>query len=276
VDEKFDEIIEFADIGDFIDTPVKFYSSGMFVRLGFAVAVYCEPNILLVDEVLAVGDKDFQIKCYQKMHQIRKSGTTIILVSHNEYTIREQTELCLYINNGTLKFLGPSEEAISLYIKEMFEGKAMKSTVGEISKPQFPKRAEIVSLKFFDRSWNEISFIESGQELNIVLECIMREQFNFPVFGVNFYDNSGFMYCAVSNYENVTLEKLPIGKIRIKINIFHFHLPTNNYLCSAIISEENIDNLIDWHDMAYRFVVGRAKNARGSIKLSTKWEIEKI
>ena len=92
VDEKFDEIIEFADIGDFINTPVKFYSSGMFVRLGFAVAVHCEPNILLVDEVMAVGDKEFQIRCYQKMHQIRKSGTTIILVSHNEYTIREQTE----------------------------------------------------------------------------------------------------------------------------------------------------------------------------------------
>ena len=175
-----------------------------------------------------------------------------------------------------MKFLGPSEEAISLYVKEMFERKATKSGVGEISKPQLPKRAEIVSLKFFDRSWNEISFIESGQELNIVLECIMREEFNFPVFGVNFYDNSGFMYCAISNYENVILEKLPIGKIRIKINIFHFHLPTNNYLCSAIISEENIDNLIDWHDMAYRFVVGRAKNARGSIKLSTKWEIEEI
>ena len=276
VDEKFDDIIKFADIGDFIDSPVKFYSSGMFVRLGFAVAVHCEPDILLVDEVLAVGDKDFQIKCYQRMHSIKKRGTTIILVAHNEYTIREQTEVCLYINNGKMKFLGPSEEAISLYIKEMFEGKAMKSTVKEISKPQLPKRAEIVSLKFFDRSWNEISFIESGQELNIVLECIMREQINFPVFGVNFYDDSGFMYCAISDYENVIVEKLPIGNIRIRINILHFHLPTNNYLCSAIISEENIDNLIDWHDMTYRFVVGRAKNARGSIKLSTKWEIERI
>jgi len=276
VDKKFDDIVEFADIGDFLDTPVKFYSSGMFVRLGFAVAVHCEPDILLVDEVLAVGDKDFQIKCYQKIHAIKKRGTTILLVAHNEYTIREQTELCLYINNGKMKFLGPSEEAINLYIKEMFESKAMKSTVGEISKPQLPKKAEIGFLKFFDRSWNEISFIESGQELNIVLECIIREELNFPVFGVNFYDNSGFMYCAISNYENVVLEKLPIGKIRIKINIFYFHLPINNYLCSAIISEENIDNLIDWHDMAYRFVVGRAKNARGSIKLSTKWDIEKI
>jgi len=276
VDEKLNDIIEFADIGDFIDVPVKFYSSGMYVRLGFAVAVHCEPDILLVDEVLAVGDKNFQIKCYQKMHEIKKRGTTIILIAHNEYTIREQTKNCLYINNGKMKFLGPSEEAISLYIKEMLENKARISTVGEMGKPQSPKKAEIVSLKFFNRNWNEVSFIESGQEFNIVLECIIREKLSNPIFSVNFYDNSGFMYCANSDYENVTFEELPLEKVRIKINISHFLLPTNSYLCSAIISEEDFSNLIDWHNMTYRLVVGRAKNTRGSIKLPTKWEAEKL
>jgi lipopolysaccharide transport system ATP-binding protein len=275
-DKKFDAIVEFADIGDFLDAPVKHYSSGMFVRLGFAVAVHCEPDILLVDEVLAVGDKDFGIKCYQKIHEIKKKGTTIILVSHNEYTIREQTENCLYLNNGKMIFLGPSEEGISIYIKEMFENKARNYSVGEIRKPQSPKKAEIISLKFFDRNWNEISFIESGQELNIVLECIMREKLNNPIFGVNFYDNSGFMYCANSDYEKVIFKGLPLEKIRIIVNIPHFHLPTNNYLCSAIIAEESISNLIDWHNMVYKFVVGRAKNARGSIKIPTKWEVKKL
>jgi len=248
----------------------------MYVRLGFAVAVHCEPDILLVDEVLAVGDKNFQIKCYQKMHEIKKRGTTIILVAHNEYTIREQTENCLYINNGKMKFLGPSEEAISLYIKEMLENKVKISTVREMGKPPSPKKAEIVYLKFFDRNWNEVSFIESGQELNIVLECIIREKLSNPIFSVNFYNNSGFMYCANSDYENVTFEELPLEKVRIKINISHFHLPTNSYLCSAIISEEDFSNLIDWHNMTYRLVVGRAENTRGSIKLPTKWEAEKL
>jgi lipopolysaccharide transport system ATP-binding protein len=275
VDTKFDDIVKFADIGDFIDAPVKTYSSGMFVRLGFAVAVHSEPDILLVDEVLAVGDKEFNIKCYQKMHDIRKRGTTIVLVSHNEYTIRETTENCLYIDNGKMKFLGPSEEAISLYMKEILENKAKNSAIREIGKLQSPKKAEIVSLKFLDRSLNEVSFIESGQELNIILECIIREKLENPIFGVNFYDNNGFMYCANSNYENVTFDKLPLAKVRVKINIPHLHLPSNDYLCSAIIAEENVDNLVDWHDMAYRFVVERARNARGSIKLPTKWAIEK-
>ncbi|MBN1969066.1 MAG: ABC transporter ATP-binding protein, partial [Candidatus Delongbacteria bacterium] len=275
-DKKFDTIVEFADIGDFLDVPVKHYSSGMFVRLGFAVAVHCEPDILLVDEVLAVGDKNFGIKCYQKMHEIKKRGTTIILVSHNEYTIREQTENCLYINNGKMKFLGPSEKSISIYIKEILENKTKNFPVGEIDKPKLPKKAEIASLKFFDKTLNEISFIESGQELNIVLECIMREKLNNPIFGVNFYENSGFIYCANNDYENVAFKRLPLGKVRIKISIPHFYLPTNNYLCSVNISEENNSNLIDWHNMVYKFVVGRAKNARGSIKLPTEWEVEKI
>ena len=276
LDEKFDDIIEFADIGDFIDAPVKFYSSGMFVRLGFAVAVYCEPDILLVDEVLAVGDKEFSIKCYQKMHEIKKKGTTIILVSHNEYTIREQTSNCLYLRNGKVRFLGPSEEGISIYIKEMLKSRERKVTVKEQDASQLTKKAELVSLKFFDKSWNEISFIESGEELNIILECLIKENLNSPIFGVNFYDDTGFMYCANSDYENVTFEELPSGKIKIKINIPHFHLPNNNYLCSTIIAEENISNLIDWHNMVYKFVVGRAKNARGSIKLPIKWNVERV
>ncbi|MCJ7450035.1 MAG: ABC transporter ATP-binding protein [Bacteroidales bacterium] len=276
VDEKFDYIVEFADIGDFLDTPVKFYSSGMFVRLGFAVAVHCKPDILLVDEVLAVGDKDFQIKCYQKIHAIKKRRTTILLVAHNEYTIREQTERCLYINNGTLKFVGPSEEAISLYIKEMLESKTRKFIAQGNGKAQLPKKAEIVSLKFVDRDSHQISFIESGQELNIVLECIIREELRLPVFGINFYDNSGFMYCANSDYENVTFKKIPLGQIKIKITIPHFHLPTNNYFCSTIIAEESVENLIDWQNMTSMFVVGRARNARGSIKLPTKWEMERV
>ncbi len=83
IDANLQSIIDFADIGDFLEAPVKHYSSGMFVRLGFAVAIHCRPDILLIDEILAVGDKNFQLKCYQKMNDIRKQGVTIILVSHN-------------------------------------------------------------------------------------------------------------------------------------------------------------------------------------------------
>src|SRR5436305_2549977 len=88
IDRRFDSILDFSGIEAFIDTPVKFYSSGMFVRLGFAVAVQSEPDVLLVDEVLAVGDMAFQIKCFDRMAEIRASGTTVAVVSHNLNAVR--------------------------------------------------------------------------------------------------------------------------------------------------------------------------------------------
>ncbi|MFH1776935.1 MAG: ABC transporter ATP-binding protein [Candidatus Omnitrophota bacterium] len=276
VNDKFDSIVEFADIGDFIDSPVKFYSSGMFVRLGFAVAVHCEPEILLVDEVLAVGDKEFSIKCYQKIHEIKKRGATVIIVSHNEYTIREQTENCLYIEKGETKFYGSSEEAISIYIKDRYEQKSKNISLKKLESYPVSKKAKITSLNFFDSNCKEISYLESGQELNIVFGCIIHETLHNPIFGVNFYDNSGFMYCANSDYEKIEFQELPPKKIKIKITILNFHLPVNSYFCSTIIAEGNAANLIDLEYMKYRIVVGRAKNSRGSLKLPTKWKIETL
>ncbi len=276
VDRKFDSIIEFADIGDFLDTPVKHYSSGMYVRLGFSVAIHCEPEILLVDEVLAVGDRNFQMKCYQKMNEIRKKGTTIVLVAHNEYTIREYTSRCLYLQNGKERFLGSSEEGISIYIKDILERRSQsKQPLAAQGSDGESKRAELLPVKFLDARGKEVHFLESGQELNIQLEGIFHEPLNNPIFGVNFYDNSGFMYCVNSDYENQKFNGELKGRVKINIRIPEFHLPANNYLCSTVLAEESPDNLIDWHNMAYRFIVGRARNARGSIKLPTQWSLEK-
>ena len=115
VDEKFDDIIEFADIGDFIDAPVKFYSSGMFVRLGFAVAVHCEPDILLMDEVLAVGDEGFQSKCFNKIGELKKNGTTAILVSHNMHVISTFTEKAVFLNKGNAKYFNSVADGVKEY-----------------------------------------------------------------------------------------------------------------------------------------------------------------
>ena len=114
MDDRFDEIVDFAEIGDFIDTPVKFYSSGMFVRLGFAVSVLAEPDVLLVDEVLAVGDVAFQMKCLTRMSRIREAGTTIVLVSHNLGAIRNMCDRTVVLHQGLTQHNGDTGEAISL------------------------------------------------------------------------------------------------------------------------------------------------------------------
>ena len=113
--DRFDSIVEFADIGDFLDTPVKNYSSGMFVRLGFSVAVHCEPDILLIDEILAVGDEGFQQKCFNKMGELRKNGTTMLLVSHNMHAISTFAQKLVCFNKGSGRFFDNVAEGIKEY-----------------------------------------------------------------------------------------------------------------------------------------------------------------
>jgi ABC-2 type transport system ATP-binding protein len=115
IDKRFDDIVEFAEIQRFIDTPVKFYSSGMFVRLGFSVAVAADPDVLLVDEVLAVGDMPFQIRCFERMNEIRQQGTTIVVVTHNLASVRSFCDRGVVLKEGQLAFDGPTFDAVSAY-----------------------------------------------------------------------------------------------------------------------------------------------------------------
>ena len=114
IDKRLDEIIEFSEVGPFIDTPVKRYSSGMYVKLGFAVAAHLDPDILICDEVLAVGDSRFQEKCIGKMSELA-AGHTVIYVSHNMHTLRQLCTTALYLENGRLTYSGELEHAIGLY-----------------------------------------------------------------------------------------------------------------------------------------------------------------
>jgi len=120
IEEKFDEIVKFADIEKFIDTPVKRYSSGMYVRLAFAVAAHMEPEILIVDEVLAVGDASFQKKCLGKMGDVAKQGRTVIFVSHNMAAVQNLCDLGIVLENGSIAYNGNIENAVRYYLGKSF------------------------------------------------------------------------------------------------------------------------------------------------------------
>lgn len=118
IDKRFDEIVEFSEVGQFIDTPVKRYSSGMRVKLGFAVASHLNSEIMIMDEVLAVGDVNFQNKCINRMKQVAKEeGRTVLYVSHNMATVKGLCDRCVVLKQGKVAFVGPVEEAISVYIQ---------------------------------------------------------------------------------------------------------------------------------------------------------------
>lgn len=115
LDEKLDAIIDFADIGNFIDSPVKHYSSGMFVRLGFAIVSQLKPQVLLIDEVLAVGDINFQIKCMNHVNELIGSGSSVLVVSHNLYHIQRMCEKCIMLESGVIEEYGPSSNVVAIY-----------------------------------------------------------------------------------------------------------------------------------------------------------------
>ena len=120
--EKFDEIVAFSELGDFIDMPLKTYSSGMMMRLAFSVATIIVPEILIVDEILAVGDSAFQKKSFERMKQLMSGGTTVLLVSHSLDTIRDMCDRVTWIDHGTIIETGPTQEVCDHYEASMAEG----------------------------------------------------------------------------------------------------------------------------------------------------------
>lgn len=122
ISAKFDEIVDFSGVRKFIDQPVKNYSSGMYVRLGFSVAIHVQPDILVVDEVLAVGDAAFQKKSKQKFVELRDAGKTVILVTHSMAQVKEMCDQAAWINQGRLEKVGSAEDVVSAYLADVAEG----------------------------------------------------------------------------------------------------------------------------------------------------------
>ncbi len=167
VDRKFDEIVDFSGVEKFIDTPVKRYSSGMKVRLAFAVAAYLEPEILLVDEVLAVGDAAFQKKCLDKMGNVAKGGRTIILVSHNMSAIRRLCGRVLWLESGQVKLSGASSEVVSSYLST----EVSSHTTWINSSPQTDdKGVQMKSARILSMDNQPLSIVEFDKQFKVEIE----------------------------------------------------------------------------------------------------------
>ncbi|BAY87269.1 ABC transporter-related protein [Calothrix parasitica NIES-267] len=167
IDERFDEVVEFAEIGDAIDSPVRSYSSGMAARLGFASAIHTDPDILLIDEVLAVGDIRFRAKCHRRLHKLRQNGTSFILVSHNTQAILNVCASSVYLLKGKLITSGNTEVVMNCYEKDLFfkENQRLDKTIAISTKNKNESSGiDIVSLFFRDSIGNEIKSPITGEE----------------------------------------------------------------------------------------------------------------
>ena len=155
IDTKFDEIVDFAGVSEFIDTPVKRFSSGMNARLGFAVAAHLDPEVLLIDEVLSVGDLSFQEKCYERMQRFVQSGIAVVFVSHNLSAISSLCNQVLVLNHGRPAALAPTHDAITVYAK-MVQTVKLESTGGHA-----------IALQLMDQAGQSVSELDAGAELRV-------------------------------------------------------------------------------------------------------------
>lgn len=142
MDKKLQSIVDFADIGDFINQPVKIYSSGMFARLAFAVSINVEPDILIIDEVLAVGDARFQTKCINKLKQLKDMGTTILFVSHASEQVKRFCNRAIWIKEGKIEAEGLSSEIVDIYESWLLFGKQTEIKTESEELPELPQKKE--------------------------------------------------------------------------------------------------------------------------------------
>lgn len=259
--EKLDSIIDFAGVRDFIDVPVKRYSSGMYVRLGFSIAAHLDPDILLLDEVLAVGDAGFQEKCMQRIRELERAGKTIIFISHDLKSVEKLCDRALLVQQGRIVASGPPREVIAEYQQtgvNFVGGKPPAIQSGGIT-----KRAEITSLKFYGEDGRETSALATGNSLTVRLECCAHERIPDAVIDVLFYDGVGELHChftSLATEEGVTLTP---GR-----HVYEFHCPVlgllpGTYYVDAAIERANDPELVDWQYRCALLQVNWSKPLRG-------------
>ncbi len=245
IDAKLDDILKFADIGDFIHQPVKTYSSGMFVRLAFAVAINIEPEILIVDEALSVGDVFFQAKCFHKFEEFKNMGKTIVFVSHDLGSINKYCDRVILLNKGVKQAEGESKEMIDLYKKllvsnnqpdvadeEMQEDKTMslenqsqKASDGVPWKSKMVENpkcsvygngdADIIDYCIIDKNGNITNIIDKGEKCTIKVKVRFNKDINDPIVAFTIRDKQGTEIAGTNTmYEDINTGLAKAGSIK--------------------------------------------------------------
>ncbi len=178
---KLDQIVEFAGVREFIDVPVKWYSSGMYVRLGFAIAAHLEQDILLVDEVLAVGDAAFQARCFSRIAELKRDGATVVIISHDLAAVERLCSRALLLDRGCARRIGPSREVVGAY-QRLVEGQPLDEAAGQPGKD-----AEIAAIEILDDDLLATHRGKTGAPLHVRVAYAATRELHAPRFALNFY-----------------------------------------------------------------------------------------
>jgi ABC-type polysaccharide/polyol phosphate transport system ATPase subunit len=280
IDHRFDRIVDFAELADHIDAPVRTYSSGMLMRLGFSVAIHVEPEIMVVDEILAVGDEAFQLKCYEWLERFQSEGGTVVLVSHNLGQVRHVCSRAAWIMDGAARFVGPVDECVDRYLQHVRDGEASEGRLIVVPGDPAAKRAAVelgqVILKGADG--NPVTEIRSGDPLTIDIGYRVNRRVERPTFGVAIHRSDDvYVYGTNTEVDNVEVGPLTTaGTIRIRYP--HTDLMNGVYRVTVAISDaaDRSGHPIDSHWKRHQFRVVSASGEEGVARLEHEWEAPRV
>ncbi len=266
VARRFDQIVDFSGLREFIDMPVKHYSSGMYVRLAFAVAIEMNPDILLIDEVLAVGDAAFQMKCLGRIREFQKRGKTILLVSHALETVEEFCDEVLLIHDGKLIRQGEPSSVIFDYLKSYMV------RIGSLNVEEHGTRdVEIRGVRMCDEAGGETATFRTGGRMDVEIAYRARQRVERPVFGFNIKTGNGFyVFGSNTQIENVPIPSLE-GEGTIRLRIEPLALMAGKFFLSLAV--HSWDHTVQYHrqEDLHPFVVKDAGGAKGVFHLPNTW-----
>lgn len=239
-DARFDEIVDFSGIEQFIDTPVKRYSSGMLVRLGFAVAAHLEPEILLIDEVLAVGDVAFRRKCLGKMDEVTRAGRTVLFVSHNMASIVDMCPRAIWLESGSVALEGPSAEVVQAYLR----AGANMALGGDRSAQRTDAAALILNVECLGEDGKPRSMFLTGGQAMVRIAYEVRRPLRLGL-GISINDSSGRrIFASYAPHEGITVERTP-GRYTAEFFVPRILMNSGTYFVTASLRQEPTQQLLD-------------------------------
>ncbi len=270
MDERYESIVEFAELEKFINMPVKYYSSGMYVRLGFAIAVTVEPDILLIDEVLAVGDEHFQMKCLRRIEDFQKNGKTILFVSHALDLVEELCDRIILLDGGHIRIEDEPRSVLKVYRKMVEER-------DELLKPREwgTKEALVTGVRFLNKEGKQKKEFLTGEALVIEISYNAPNRIQTPVFGISIHGRDGKNFFGTNTQlGNYAIDYIE-GEGEIRLTIERLSLFKGTFFIN--LSLHSWDHEIQYHrlDFMHQIEVDNLRKEDGFLKLPCKWEHER-
>ena len=280
LDRIFDDIVGFAGLERFIDMPVKVYSSGMYVRLGFSIAINVEPDVLLIDEVLAVGDEEFQRRCDSKFAELKRDGRTIVLVSHALDSVRNLCDEVAWLEGGQLKAVGTPGNIVDDYVGDVHAQQRREEA--EAAQPEGDGsrwgsgEGRVERIELLDGSGQPTKSVRTGDAVTIRLHYATNEPIEKPVFGLAVYRIDGVHVTGPNTRDAGCVPDRIDGKGQVDLRIDRLLLLPGSYELSASLYDYSCMHPFDFRHRDFGFDVepGEPREAHGMVSLGGKWDVQ--